>query len=275
MSPRHRSPWEPTSRTDRVAIVIPALDEEASIGQVLADLPRDWFDEVIVVDNGSRDRTAERARNAGARVVVEPRRGYGSACLRGLAELRDRPKGPPDIVVFLDADHSDHPEELPELLRPILDGSEDFVLGSRLAGQREAGSMTPQSVWGNRLACFLMKRLFGASYTDLGPFRAIRWEALEQIGMVDTNYGWTIEMQIKAARLGLRTLEVPVSYRARIGRSKISGTVKGTILAGSKILGTIARYGFLQRGPAKRTYRGPVSRRRSKAACEAPRSAAR
>ncbi|MGE3805173.1 MAG: glycosyltransferase family 2 protein, partial [Gemmataceae bacterium] len=193
----------------RIAVVIPALNEENSLPLVLRDLPPGL--DVIVVDNGSHDRTAEVARAGGAHVIPEPARGYGSACLRGLAELPSRPGGPPDIVVFVDADYSDHPDELPALLQPILDGTHDFVLGSRLRGNRERGAMPPQSVWGNRLACFLMRILFGASYTDLGPFRAIRWPALEALGMCDRNFGWTVEMQIKAARAGLRTCEVPVS----------------------------------------------------------------
>jgi glycosyltransferase involved in cell wall biosynthesis len=227
-----------------VSVLIPALNEEASLPLVLRDLPREQLSDILVVDNGSHDHTGEVALAAGARVVQEPRRGYGAACLRGLADLGHRPEGPPDIVVFLDADYSDHPEELPYLVQPILDDRFDLVIGSRLTGRREPGAMPPQSVWGNRLACFLMWLLFGAKYTDLGPFRAIRWTALEQLGMVDQNYGWTVEMQIKAARLGLRVLEVPVSYRRRIGTSKISGTVRGTILAGYKILSLIARYGL-------------------------------
>jgi glycosyltransferase involved in cell wall biosynthesis len=230
-----------------VAVLIPALNEEASLPLVLRDLPRNQVSDILVVDNGSQDHTAEVARMAGARVVQEPRRGYGAACLCGLADLARRPEGPPDIVVFLDADYSDHPEELPYLVQPILDDRFDLVIGSRLSGRREPGAMPPQSVWGNRLACFLMWLLFGARYTDLGPFRAIRWTALEQLGMVDQNYGWTVEMQIKAVRLGLRVLEVPVSYRRRIGTSKISGTVRGTILAGYKILSLIARYGLSPR----------------------------
>lgn len=226
-----------------VSVLIPALNEEASLPLVLRDLPREQVSDILVVDNGSQDHTAEVARAAGARVVQEPRRGYGAACLCGLADLARRAEGPPEVVVFLDADYSDHPEELASLVQPILDDRFDLVLGSRLAGRREPGAMPPQSVWGNRLACFLMWLLFGAKYTDLGPFRAIRWTALERLGMRDRNYGWTVEMQIKAARLGLRVLEVPVSYRRRIGTSKISGTVRGTILAGCKILYLIARYG--------------------------------
>jgi glycosyltransferase involved in cell wall biosynthesis len=246
---------QPSFRKGEIAVVIPALNEEKSIALVLGDLPFEWVDRAVVVDNGSSDRTAEVARAHGAEVVVEPRRGYGSACLRGLAELAGRPGGPPDVVVFLDADHSDHPEELPSLLQPILEGHSDFVLGSRLAGCREPGAMPPQSIWGNRLACFLMRRLFGANYTDLGPFRAIRWEALERLGMCDRDFGWTIEMQIKAARHGLRIREIPVSYRRRVGTSKISGTVRGTILAGSKILLTIARYGWRPTSAGTRTVR--------------------
>lgn len=231
----------------KIAVVIPALNEESSLPLVLADIPRDLVNDIVVVDNGSHDRTAEVARAGGARVVAEPERGYGSACLRGLAELRP---DPPEIVVFLDADYSDHPDELPTIVQPILDGHCDMVLGSRLAGQREAGAMPPQSVYGNKFACWLMRLFFGAQYTDLGPFRAIRWASLERIGMVDRNFGWTVEMQIKAARQGLRYCEVPVSYRRRIGASKISGTVRGTIKAGSKILYLIARYGLAAARPA-------------------------
>ncbi len=244
-----------------VAVVMPALNEEASLPLVLADIPRTLTTDIVVADNGSHDRTADVARAAGAHVVREEQRGYGAACLRGLAELAQRPAGPPVIVVFLDADYSDHPEEMPSLVEPIVQGRADMVLGSRLAGAREAGAMPPQSVWGNRLACFLMRVLFGARYTDLGPFRAIRWDSLERLGMVDRNFGWTVEMQIKAARHKLRVLEVPVSYRRRIGASKISGTVSGTMKAGAKILYLIGKYGVL---------RGGTSRSPAAAAVEAP-----
>lgn len=228
-----------------VCVIIPALNEERSLPLVLGDLPT--VGRIVVVDNGSTDRTAEVAVAAGASVVQEIQRGYGAACLRGLAEV-GRAVGagqpPPRVVVFLDGDYSDHPERLTELVAPILAGDADFVLGSRLQGQREVGAMPPQSVWGNRLACFLMRWLFGARYTDLGPFRAIDYQKLKRLGMVDQNFGWTVEMQIKAARAGLRTLEVPVPYRCRIGQSKISGTLAGTIRAGYKILFVIAKYGL-------------------------------
>jgi glycosyltransferase involved in cell wall biosynthesis len=227
-----------------IAVVIPALNEEASLPHVLGDIPRDLVRTIVVADNGSHDGTARLARGGGAVVVHEGQRGYGAACLRGLAELASRSEGPPDIVVFLDADYSDHPEEMPAVVAPILQGAADMVIGSRLLGNRERGAMPPQSIWGNRLACFLMRILFGGRYTDLGPFRAIRWDSLQKLGMCDRNFGWTVEMQIKAARQKLRCVEVPVSYRRRIGASKISGTVSGTIKAGSKILYLIAKYGF-------------------------------
>lgn len=217
----------------RIAAIIPALNEERSIGNVLASLPP-WIDDVIVADNGSTDRTSQVAGQHGARVVHEPRRGYGSACLAAMAVLDC-----PDVVVFLDGDYSDYPEEADRLVDPIVAGVADIVLGSRVLGAHEPGALTPQALFGNWLACRLIKAFWGQRFTDLGPFRAIRHSALQRLNMRDPDYGWTVEMQIKAARDGLRVLEVPVSYRRRIGRSKVSGTVRGVIAAGTKILGTI------------------------------------
>lgn len=231
---------------DGVVAIIPARNEAESIGLVLRDLPP--LGHVIVVNNGSRDNTAVIAKLHGAQVVDEAQPGYGAACLAGLAELdRSVSAGTlkqPKIVAFLDADYSDHPELLPQLAAPVMNDEADFVLGSRLLGIREAGAMTPQSVFGNRLACFLMRRLWGARYTDLGPFRLIRYDLLRALGMKDRNFGWTIEMQIKAAVAGLRILEIPVPYRRRIGTSKISGTLSGSIRAGAKILYSIAKHAY-------------------------------
>jgi hypothetical protein len=232
----------------RVVVIIPALNEEASLPLVLRDLPA--VGRVIVVDNGSTDATAAVAADAGATVVPEAQRGYGAACLRGLAAIGELTEGgqpPPQIVVFLDADYSDDPHILPEIVQPIFNDAADFVLGSRLLGRREPGAMPAQSVFGNRLACGLMRVLFGISYTDLGPFRAIDCQRLVELGMTDRNFGWTVEMQIKAARRKLRILEVPVPYRRRIGQSKISGTVWGSLRAGWKILYLIGKYGCLRR----------------------------
>jgi glycosyltransferase involved in cell wall biosynthesis len=231
-----------------IAVVIPAWNEEGSIGRVIDDLPKDWVRRVVVADNNSTDYTADVARKFGATVVPASRQGYGSACLAGLAFLRALPDTErPDIVVFVDADYSDHPDQLPLLAGPIVDGRTDFVLGSRMLKPQPRGALLPQAVFGNKLACFLMRMLFGQRYTDLGPFRAIAWPALERLGMSDPNFGWTVEMQIKAARCGLRVVEVPVDYRPRIGFSKITGTVSGTIRAGYKILLTIVRYGLVRR----------------------------
>lgn len=234
-----------------VDVIIPALNEEQSLPLVLQDLP--VVRNIFVVDNGSTDSTAKVARELGAHVVYQPQRGYGAACLKGLETIEQRVQSgeaAPHVVVFLDADYSDHPDQLPDLVQPIFDGEVDFVLGSRLLGERETGAMPLQSVFGNKLACFLMRLFFRAKYTDLGPFRAINYRSLKQLKMEDENFGWTIEMQIKAARSKLRFREIPVPYRRRIGESKISGTVSGTIKAGSKILYTIARYG-LQRKRVK------------------------
>ncbi|MCI0404354.1 MAG: glycosyltransferase family 2 protein [Acidobacteria bacterium] len=225
----------------QVAVIIPAYNEEKSIAQVLRDIPAAWADQVLVVDNGSTDRTAEIARSSGASVVRETERGYGAACLAGIGALpRDT-----EIVVFLDADYSDFPEDMELLLAPILEGRADMTLSTRTRDRATRAALAPQQLWGNRLACWLMRRRFGFQSTDLGPFRAIRREALERLHMSDRNYGWTVEMQIKAGLAGLQVVEVPLRYRVRIGRSKISGTVKGTLLAGGKILYTIARYALL------------------------------
>jgi len=233
---------------DHVTVIIPAYNEQEALPQVLRDLPKVGC--VIVANNASTDHTAEVATAAGAIVVDEPRRGYGSACLAGLSELErliDEGASAPEVVVFLDADYSDHPEQLAELVAPIFEDRADFVLGSRILGDREPGAMPPQSRYGNCLACGLMRLLFGARYTDLGPFRAISYPHLLRLEMSDTNFGWTVEMQIKAVKAKLRTLELPVRYRKRIGTSKISGTLRGAISAGTKILYTIAKYGFWQR----------------------------
>lgn len=231
------------SAVPHVAIIIPALNEESAIGAVLKDIPRGIAQQVIIVDNGSTDRTPEIAAQSGAQVVREPQRGYGSACLAGIKALS------PDIeiVVFMDGDHSDHPEQLPNLLNPILDGQADFVLGTRSTDPGSAAALTAFQRWGNHLATSLMRRFWGYKYTDLGPFRAIRRDSLESLSMRDPDFGWTVEMQIKAAIMGLRILELPVSYRARIGKSKVSGTLKGSILAGAKILFTIFSYAFFDR----------------------------
>lgn len=220
----------------RVGLIIPARNEAQALGQVLAGIPRELVDELIVVDNGSTDETAQVARQAGARVVAEPVPGYGRACLRGLATLDPTI----EVIVFMDADHSDHPEDLPALLEPIVQGRADLVIGSRVA-QAQPGSLTVQQRLGNRLACTLMRWCFGVRYTDLGPLRAIRREALARLQMRDPAFGWTVEMQAKAAQAHLRIEEVPVRYRPRIGRSKISGTLTGTVRAGIAILTTIGR----------------------------------
>lgn len=217
----------------RISVIIPALNEAASIANVLRDIP-DWVDEIVVVDNGSDDGTVSIAEQNGARVVHEPHRGYGSACLRGIAALTSR-----DIVVFLDGDYSDHPDQMDRLVSPILADEADLVIGSRSLGNAEPGSLSPQSRFGNKLACSLMRLFWKSRFTDLGPFRAIRHRTLQQFNMSDPDYGWTVEMQIKAALHRIRTTEVPVDYRKRIGRSKVSGTIRGAIGAGYKILGTI------------------------------------
>ena len=231
----------------RVAVVIPALNEEAALPLVLDEIPQDFVERVVVVDNGSTDRTPEVAAERGALVVKEPRRGYGYACLAGLAVLFGEtpvepaltPLGDQDIVVFLDGDHSDYPEDLIELLAPLRAGTAEFVVGSRVRGGATMQAMLPQAWFGNRLACFLMWLLFGLRASDLGPFRAIRVGALKKLEMSDPTFGWTVEMQLKAHVQGVPTTEVPVRYRARIGESKITGTLSGTLGAARKILGWI------------------------------------
>lgn len=224
----------------RVALILPALNEEQSIGRVLEELPAGLFQQVIVVDNGSEDRTAEIAARHGAQVIREPRRGYGQACLAGLLALM------PDseVVVFMDADASDVPAEAHQLIKPIVAGEADLVIGSRVLGAVERGALAPQQRFGNWLATRLIRHLYGFRFTDLGPFRAIRASSLRELGMQDRDYGWTVEMQVRALKKGLRLCEVPVSYRRRIGRSKISGTLRGSVLAGIKILWTILRLAY-------------------------------
>lgn len=222
----------------RVSVIIPALNEEKSIGSVLNAIPRRLVGEIIVVDNGSTDRTADIARHCGARVVFQSERGYGAACLAGIAEI----SADCEIVAFVDADFSDFPEDLEKILQPLHENTAEMVIGTRTTTREARLALTPQQRYGNWLATTLVQAFFGHRYTDLGPFRAIRRDALERLGMIDRNYGWTIEMQIKAVRQNLQITEIPVRYRVRIGRSKISGTVKGTILAGAKIIFTIFKY---------------------------------
>ena len=221
----------------KISVIIPAYNEEQSLPHVLNDLPRNRLHQIIVVDNRSTDRTSEVARANGATVVYEKRQGYGRACLTGMAAL-----DAPDIVVFLDGDYSDYPEEIDLLIAPILKGEADFIVGSRMLLKESRKALLPQARYGNQLAVFLIRLFFGYRFTDLGPFRAIRYESLQSIGMRDKNFGWTVEMQIKAVQKGLRIREIPVRYRMRIGVSKITGTVSGTFKAGTKIIYTIFKY---------------------------------
>lgn len=223
-----------------IKVIIPAFNEEKSIAKVIADIP-DFVEEIVVVNNNSTDQTALVAAKAGATVLTEKSKGYGYACLKGINYLSQKDKTP-DILVFLDGDFSDFPEELTKVIQPIKNNNADFVVGARVKELRESGSLTPQQVFGNWLACFLMKILYKSSFTDLGPFRAIRWSTLEKLQMSDKTYGWTIEMQLKVLRQKIAYQEVPVSYKKRIGVSKVSGTVKGTIFAGMKIMGWIFKH---------------------------------
>jgi len=226
----------------KISIIIPALNEEESIGQVLNDIPGEIVEEVIVVDNGSSDNTVTVSKGLGANVILEPLKGYGSACLRGISIL----KQDTDIVVFLDADYSDYPQDLHTVVKPIIDDDAEMVIGSRMLGVRKKGALLPQAIFGNKLATFLIRLFWGFKYTDLGPFRAIKYRDLIALNMIDKNFGWTVEMQIKALKKGLRIAEVPVRYRKRIGKSKITGTFSGTVRAGVKIIYTIFKYGFLK-----------------------------
>lgn len=223
----------------KVSVIIPVLNEEKAIAHVINDIPKNIVHEIIVVDNGCTDRTAEIAAELGARVVTEQQKGYGSACLSGIAAVEYA-----DIVVFLDGDYSDDPTEIPLLLQPIKDGNAEFVLGKRIPVEK--GALLPQAQFGNKLATLLMRIFFRVKYTDLGPFRAIVYTKLLTLDMKDKNFGWTIEMQLKAAKMGFHIREVPVSYRKRIGTSKISGTLIGSIRAGTKILTTLFRYRILR-----------------------------
>lgn len=221
-----------------IDIIIPAYNEEQSIGHVVNDIPKHLVRDIIVCENNCTDRTAEVAKQAGAIVVSQSEKGYGNACLKGMEYIAKNPIKP-DIVVFLDGDYSDHPEQLPDLIRPIVEEDIDFVIASRALGDLEKGAMMPQQVFGNWLATSLIKLFYGITFTDLGPFRAIKYDKLLALEMEDKTFGWTVEMQVKAAKHKLSFTEIPAIYRKRIGVSKVSGTVKGTILAGHKILWTI------------------------------------
>lgn len=224
-----------------ISVVIPAFNEEQSIRKVVTDIDRDLVNHVIVVNNNSTDNTVEVAESAGAIVLDEPRKGYGWACLKGISEC-ERLKT--EIIVFLDGDYSDYPEEIKDVIAPILSENKDLVIGSRVLGEREKGSLTPQQVFGNWLATKLVRLFYRGRFTDLGPFRAMQFHSLQKLGMSDKTYGWTIEMQIKVLKNKMSYCEVPVNYKRRIGVSKVSGTVKGTILAGIKIIFAVFKYLF-------------------------------
>ncbi|MBD3891591.1 glycosyltransferase family 2 protein [Olleya marilimosa] len=226
----------------KIKVIIPAYNEQDSIAQVIKDIPS-IVDEVIVVSNNSTDLTEANAKNAGATVLQENNKGYGYACLKGMDYIAKQ-DSKPDIVVFLDGDYSDYPEELTKIVAPIIDQNMDFVIGARVKKLREEGSMMPQQVFGNWLATTLMSLFFGAKFSDLGPFRAIKYDKLLALNMVDKTYGWTVEMQLKVLKQKLSYIEVPVNYRNRIGVSKVSGTIKGSIFAGVKILTWIFKYSF-------------------------------
>lgn len=225
-----------------IKVIIPAYNEQDSIAKVINDIPN-LVDEIIVISNNSTDNTEINAKNAGATVLVEKQKGYGYACLKGMDYISNLAIKP-EIIVFLDGDYSDYPEQLIELIAPILNNNIDLVIGARVKELREKGAVTPQQIFGNWLATFLMKVLFGAKFTDLGPFRAIKYNKLLTLKMQDKTYGWTVEMQLKALKQNLSYTEVSMKYRNRIGVSKVSGTIKGSIFAGIKILGWIFKYSF-------------------------------
>jgi glycosyltransferase involved in cell wall biosynthesis len=231
-----------------VSVIIPTHNEAQAIERVLADIPSDLVTEVIIVDSNSSDGTPEIAARMGARVIQEPRRGYGRACLTGLAAANS-----PDVILFLDGDYSDRPSELPILLAPIVEGRADITLGSRLHERNSSDALPWHQVFGNRLAARLIRLLYGLKITDLGPFRAARADVLRALGLEETTYGWAVEMILKGALAGYRVIEVPVSYYPRIGKSKISGTLKGTLGAGWFIISLIVRYYFRQRRAGTRT----------------------
>lgn len=225
-----------------IKVIIPAYNEENAIANVIAEIPK-IVDEIIVISNNSTDKTIEVAQKAGATVLSENQKGYGYACLKGM-EYVSNLEIKPDIIIFLDGDYSDYPEELTKLVQPILDNKVNFVIGARTKNLRETGSMTPQQIFGNWLATFLMKWFFNSNFTDLGPFRAISYNTLVSLNMEDKTYGWTVEMQLKVLKNKINYLEIPVRYKNRIGVSKVSGTVKGSIMAGIKIIGWIVKYSF-------------------------------
>ncbi len=227
--------------TKIIRVIIPALNEEKSIAKVIAEIPKSIIKEIIVCDNGSTDETNKIAKKAGATVLVENEKGYGASCLKGINYVNNLNQKT-DIIVFLDGDYSDYPKEMINVIEPILNNEAEMVIGSRALGQKEAGSLTPQQIFGNWLATKMLHLFYGVKFTDLGPFRAITLTALNKLQMVDRNYGWTVEMQIKAAKQKIKAVEVPVNYRNRIGFSKVSGTVKGTIMAGYKIIFTLFKY---------------------------------
>ena len=224
-----------------ILVIIPAYNEEESIGKVIGDIPKDQVSEVVVVNNNSSDNTPQNAESAGATVLSETQMGYGYACLKGISYAQSKDEQP-DIIVFLDGDYSDYPEEMTELINPIVYDDVDMVIGSRSLGESSEGALFPQQIFGNWLAVNLIKLLYGITFTDLGPFRAIKFDKLLELEMTDKTYGWTVEMQVKAAKKKFKCTEIPVSYRKRIGVSKIAGTLSGSIKAGYKIIWTIFKY---------------------------------